>query len=54
MNLIEIGLVVIEIREVENKLVVPVNNTPVHHTAFLAVDTRPCVLDDLSQLSSHR
>ena len=36
---------VIEIREVENGgLVVPVNNTLVHHTAFLAADTRPCVL----------
>ena len=45
VNLIQIGPVVIEIRGVENsKLVVPVNNTLVHHTAFLAADTRPCVL----------
>ena len=45
MNLIEIGPVVIEIQGVENgKLAVPVNNTLVHHTAFLAADTRPCVL----------
>ena len=26
------------------ELAVPVNNTPVHHTAFLAADTQPCVL----------
>ena len=45
VNLIEIGLVVTEIRGAENgELVVPVNNTLVHHTAFLAADTRPCVL----------
>ena len=45
MNLIEIGPVVIEIRGAENgELAVPVNNTLVHHTAFLAADTRPCVL----------
>ena len=45
VNLIEIGLVVIEIQRVENgKLVVPVNNRLVHHTAFLTADTRPCVL----------
>ena len=45
VNMIEIGSVVIEIRGVENsKLVVPVNNTFVHHTAFLAGDTQPCVL----------
>ena len=46
MNLIEISPVVtIEIREFENsKLAVPANNTLVHHTAFLAADTRPCVL----------
>ena len=44
VNLIEIGLVVIEIRGAENgKLAVPVNNTLVSHTAFLAADTRPCV-----------
>ena len=40
MNLIEIGSVVIEIQGVESgKLAVPVNNTLVHHTAFLATDT---------------
>ena len=45
MNLIEIGIVVIEIRGAENgELAVPVNNTLVHHMAFLAADTRPCVL----------
>ena len=45
VNLIEINPVVIEIRGVENgELVVPVNNTLAHHTAFLAADTRPCVL----------
>ena len=45
VNLIEIGLVVIEIRGAENsKLAVPVNNTLMSHTAFLAADTRPCVL----------
>ena len=45
VNLIEIGPVVIEIRGVENgKLAVPVNNTLVRHTVFLAADTQPCVL----------
>ena len=45
VNLIKIGLVVIEIRGAENsELAVPVNNTLVSHTAFLAADTRPCVL----------
>ena len=40
LNLIEIGPVVIEIRGVENgKLAVPINNTLVRHTAFLAADT---------------
>ena len=40
VNFIEIGPVVIEIRGVENgELVVPVNNTLVCHTAFLATDT---------------
>ena len=44
-NLIEISLVVIEIQGVENgELAVPVNNTLVNHTAFLAADTRACVL----------
>ena len=45
VNLIKIGVVVIEIRGAENgDLAVPVNNTLVRHTAFLATDTRPCVL----------
>ena len=45
VNLIESGPVVIEIRGVKfGKLAVPVNNTLVRHTAFLAADTRPCVL----------
>ena len=45
VNLIEIGPVVIEIQGAENgKLAVPVNNTLVCHTAFLAADTQPCVL----------
>ena len=45
VNLIEISPVVIEIRGVENsKLAVPVNNTLVRHTAFLAADTQPCIL----------
>ena len=45
VNLIEIGLMVIEIPVAENgELAVPVNNTLVSHTAFLAADTRSCVL----------
>ena len=45
VNLIEISSVVIEIQEVENgKLAVPVTNTLVCHMAFLAADTRLCVL----------
>ena len=45
VNLIEIGPVVIEIRRAENgELAVPVNNTLVSHMAFLAADTRLCVL----------
>ena len=45
MNLIEIGPAVIEIQGVENgELAVPVNNTLVCHTSFLAADTLPCVL----------
>ena len=45
VNMIEIGPVVIEIRRAENgELAVPVNSTLVSHTAFLAADTRPCVL----------
>ena len=36
---------VIEIRGVKNgELAVPVNNTLVRHTAFLAADTQLCVL----------
>ena len=45
VNLIEINSVVIEVWGVENsELVVPVNNTLVHHKAFLAADTQPYVL----------
>ena len=45
VNLIEIGPVITEIRGVENgKLAVPVNNTFVRHMAFLATNTRLCVL----------
>ena len=45
VDLIEIDPVVIEIQGVENgELAVPVNNTLVCDTAFLATDTRPCVL----------
>ena len=50
VNFIEISLVVIEIRGVENgELAVPVINTLVCHTAFLATDTQPCVLINLSE-----
>ena len=39
------GPVVTEIQGVENgELAVSVNNRLVGHTAFLATDTRPCVL----------
>ena len=45
VNLIEIGSVVIEIWGVENsELAIPVNNTLVHHMAFLTADTQLCVL----------
>ena len=45
VNLIKMDPVVIEIRGVENgKLVAPVNNTLVCHTAFLAADPQSCVL----------
>ena len=45
VNLIEIGPVVTEKQGVENgELAVPVNNTLVRHTAFLAADTQPCIL----------
>ena len=45
LNFIEIGPIVIEIQGVENgDLVVPVNDTLVCRTSFLAADTRPCVL----------
>ena len=45
VNLIEISPVVIETQWVENgELAVPVNNTLVGHTTFLAADTQPCVL----------
>ena len=47
VNLIEICPVIIEIRGAENsELAVPVNNTLVHHTAFLAADTRPCLISN--------
>ena len=52
INLIEIGAVVIEIQGVENgDLAVPVNNTLVCCTSFLAADTRPCVLIALRKCS---
>ena len=45
VNLIEIGPVVIEIQGAEKgELAVPVNNTLVRYTVFLAADTQPCVL----------
>ena len=45
VNLIEISLVVIETRGVENgDLAVPVNNTLVCCTSVLAADTQLCVL----------
>ena len=45
VNLIKIRPLIIEIRGAENgELAVLVNNTLVSHTAFLAADTRPCVL----------
>ena len=51
VNLIEISPVVIEIQGIENgELAVPVNNTLVHHMAFLAADTRPCILISIFQL----
>ena len=51
-NFIEIGPVIIEIQGVENgELAVPVNKTLVHHTAFLAADTRTCVLINYQGLS---
>ena len=40
VNFIEISQVVIEVCEVKDgNLAVPINNTFVHHTAFLAADT---------------
>ena len=51
VNLIEIGPVVIEIQGVENsELAVPVTNTLVCHTAFLAADTRLCVFNTLDTM----
>ena len=45
VNVIEITPVFMETRGVENSdLVVPVNNTLVCCTSFLAVDTRLCVV----------
>ena len=49
INLIEIGLVVIEISGAENSdLVVPINNTLVCCMSFLAGNTQPCVLTSAS------
>ena len=42
--LIEIGPMVRDMRGWKRQLAVPVNNTLVHHMAFLAADTWPCVL----------
>ena len=44
VNLIEMGQVVIETRIEKGELVIPVNNAVVHITAFLATDTKLCVL----------
>ena len=45
---------VIEIRGAENsELAVPVNNTLVSHTAFLAADTRLCVLITVQTLLNY-
>ena len=45
VSFLEISLVIIEIRGVENsELAVPVNKILVHHTAFLTTNTRLCVL----------
>ena len=45
VNLIEISPVVSGVSGVENgDLVVPLNNTLVCYTFFLATDTQPCVL----------
>ena len=45
VNLIKFGPVAMEICGAENgELAVPVNNTLVRHMAFLAADTRLCVL----------
>ena len=55
VNLIEIGPVVIEIQGAENgELAVPVNNTLVSHTAFLAADTRPCFLIYVGIITNNR
>ena len=54
INLIEIGIAVIKIRGVENgKLAVPVNNTIVPHTAFLAANTWLYVLIYSTEISKH-
>ena len=51
IDLIEIGPVIIEIQGVENgELVVPVDNTLVCHTAFLAADTWPCILISYAEI----
>ena len=52
VNVIEIGPVVTQIQGVENaELVVSVNNTLVRHMAFLAADTRLCVLIPLASFT---
>ena len=50
--LIEISPVVIEIQVENDELVVPANNMLVHHTAFLATDTRLCVYKYIYILNS--
>ena len=43
---------VIEMRGVENgELAIPVNNTLMRHMAFLATDTRLCVLICMEEMS---
>ena len=52
VNLIEIAPVVIDIQGVENgELAVPVNNALMRHMAFLAADTRLCVLICMEEMS---
>ena len=45
INLVQVGLVVIEILGVENgNLTVPVNSTPMYSISILTTNTRSCVL----------